>query len=1069
MGEGRRRSAACALVLAAAAACGGAGPRASVPEPATQVATTVEAGGLDVASATSTSVVGTDAADPSAVAPTAPLTLAPSTVSEGTSVEGTTTSVPVESTKDVSTDEEPGTVPESEPEPEPESAPADAIFDLGLVPEVEIDCGEPAEGTGTVDPSSGADGSWRRIRRDGGLTGRSPLVGDVSCPSVLWAKDLSARISLLELVVDGSDPQGIDLAGTGTFGNRWSVLSEFEVEGRRIDLDGDGWNTVDPTDYGKHRVGNLLEGPELERVSCDSGAFQTGAGGDDPLPCYLQRRDGRAWRTSWTSRPFAGFTNDMSTTGQPLVGDFDLDGEPEVAVLPWYDVHLLDLATGAVEATARYQADVYDPDDSTTGRAYGYFGAHDLGGDGRSEFVVMGDFEMFVSVLGWRDGRLVELWDHQIEAGTTLNRAVHDTGAAPVADLDGDGVAEIVTSVFNEDGDGEWHVVAFDGLTGRVRLDLAGRHLAGLRDVDGDGAVEALVSVTSGPATPEFGAVEVVGLVGDAPAVLWRQVGAGWARLDLPAFPTNVNSRSTWGRRAILGGWDLPVGADVAVRSEAGGGEVLLQFLRWRVDGFEVVGTALGPGLRLRGATPDGRLLAEATYRGPGVTVEADGVGLRLLYDGRMAVGDGPEATRGSLLTGAVVGTLAGTDSPTVVVEGVGGLLHGIRTDADGEPETAWTVAGRGMVSGSDVIVPGNGMASVALADVDGTGDLVVVAAMEGLDGRARLRALDGMGGERWSTTFDIPGSPPIWNVGGIIHWSSGYFRHPGREDVLVGVRRTKMHTDELHLLDGRTGELVWSRSRGGVYTGCDGASPSGAGGAHPAMVDVDGDGLDDVVNTYSSIFAIYDGADGSVLRNRWMTSWCPHEENVFTDGFLKHPLPVVLDGDGVRPGILLGGIDATIARLGLDGDVVWNTPMFGGSPRRTVQVALDLDGDGEREVLSVGHCAGGRSVQAFDAASGRQRWQLGLTAVCGSWEVPTHLVAVDLDGDGREEAFFTHQNVLYALEIEDDELRTAWTATFSPDSWSATLGTLAVGDVDGSGRPRLLVNTSSGHLYVVG
>ena len=45
----------------------------------------------------------------------------------------------------------------------------------------------------------------------------------------------------------------------------------------------------------------------------------------------------------------------------------------------------------------------------------------------------------------------------------------------------------------------------------------------------------------------------------------------------------------------------------------------------------------------------------------------------------------------------------------------------------------------------------------------------------------------------------------------------------------------------------------------------------------------------------------------------------------------------------------------------------------------------------------------------------------MDLGAVCSSWTVPTHVVTVDLDGDGRDEALFTYGNVLYAIGEDDD------------------------------------------------
>jgi hypothetical protein len=427
----------------------------------------------------------------------------------------------------------------------------------------------------------------------------------------------------------------------------------------------------------------------------------------------------------------------------------------------------------------------------------------------------------------------------------------------------------------------------------------------------------------------------------------------------------------------------------------------------------------------------------------------------------------------GSLLTGTVVGRLNG-GRPTVVAHRFGETVQALEVDTEsGLASAAWTAPGRGMVSGADTIVSNQrGFAAVALADVYGTGEHVVVVADKGSDGTAVLQALGGSGEVIWKTAFDVPGDPPIFNIGGLTNWTAGHFRDPNREDVLVAVRKTIMHSDQLHLLDGRNGDVLWTRQSGGVYSGCENAQETGAGGSHMAIFDWDGDGLDEILTTYSSLFAVYDGSDGSMLLNRWMTDWCPYPLQLFDQGFLNHPLPVAADflGNGSEQ-ILLAGIDSTIAVVEIGGDPIWHTEMFSGSPKRTMQGVGDFDDDGDLDLLSVGHCNGGDSeLQVFEASTGDLRWTMDLGAVCSSWTVPTHVVTVDLDGDGRDEALFTYGNVLYAIGEDDDGGgHLAWQATFAPDSWRALLGDLSIADVDGTGRPHVLVNTQSGHLYGIG
>lgn len=1004
--------------------------------------------------------------EPTAVKPTTVATVLPFTP-EPVFIATSTPTTKIES----STPTEPSG--DSSPKLSEPDAAEDNSF--ATVPDIEINCSINPD----VVESSASTGSgvWLQIRGDRALTGKSDLVGNIGCPKLLWSHDLGAQISLVELTLDSSVSSTLKLPTGGQYGNSWQTSNRFEMQGRMVDMDGDGKQETRPPDGGKVKVGDLLpERPGLEQVTCDSGEFQTGAGGQDPLPCYLMQVGGETPEILWTSQPFKGFTNNMSTTGQPIIGDFDADGEMEIAVLPWYDIQVLDLKTGSLEYTGNYQpadkgasvcwkSEICDP---TTGRPYGFFGAYDLGGDARSEFLILGDFEMFVSVLGWKGDELVELWDHQIEAGTTQNSAVHETGVSPVGDIDGDGLPEIVTSIYNETGDGRWHVIGFDGLTGEIKIDIADRHLASLGDIDSDHVFELFLTETRGAVIPDFGPIEIVSATGTDVSVIWRRDHLGFEKFDIPIFPDNVNSRSTWGRRTIfLDNSDKNGLITFITRSlSPHDSNVTLDFFQTAGDSLNPIASVTGPDLRLRGVDPTSDELK--------VVIQADATpsAQSLVYTGVSATLVSSERNGGLdprlFLTGSVIAPMQNNATPLIVVQGYDKTLYGLDVSSPtGAVEVIWSTSGRGMISGSDVIVPNQyGYASIAMADIRGNGKYIALAADKGEGGQAILKAIDHDGTSVWEATFNLPGDPPIWNVGGITHWTAGHFLDNSREDVLVSVRPTKMHSDHLYLLDGRTGETVWQREKGGRYS-CD--NVTGAGAGHVALVDWDNDGLDDIVDTYSGMFVIYSGKDGSMLRNRWTTSWCDDPLGLFEPGFLKHPLPVAEDflGDGTTQ-VLLSGIDAAIAVIDSVGNLSWSTDLFSGSPNGTMQGLGDTDSDGNLDIISVGHCnTPGSEIQVFEASTALIRWSVDINEICKRKYAPTHVVTGDIDGDGRDEFLFTHANVVYAFGEDGYGIgREEWRATFEKNT---VLGALAIADTNGSARPQIIVNTSSGHVIGLG
>ena len=72
----------------------------------------------------------------------------------------------------------------------------------------------------------------------------------------------------------------------------------------------------------------------------------------------------------------------------PLVGDFDGDGSKEIAILPFYQLKLLDAQTGKVKDSCRFNDN----------RSYGFHGIYDFNGDGKIEFLVEADFSKHVEM-----------------------------------------------------------------------------------------------------------------------------------------------------------------------------------------------------------------------------------------------------------------------------------------------------------------------------------------------------------------------------------------------------------------------------------------------------------------------------------------------------------------------------------------------------------------------------------------------------------------------------------------------------------------------------------------------
>lgn len=234
---------------------------------------------------------------------------------------------------------------------------------------------------------------------------------------------------------------------------------------------------------------------------------------------------------------------------------------------------------------------------------------------------------------------------------------------------------------------------------------------------------------------------------------------------------------------------------------------------------------------------------------------------------------------------------------------------------------------------------------------------------------------------------------------------------------------------------------------------------------------DWDGDGLDEVLSTLTSTYAVYDGDNATLLLNRWTDGACNTPGQIFSQPVPETALPVVADFLGAgREQILYGKNEGTMALLDFSGDPIWHTPYYDGMHFQTLQGVGDLDGDGQLDILVAGHCGRPRQeIQKYDATTGAVQWTLPMPTAC-EWPGPKAVAMGDLDGDGRDEALVMNGNVLHAIgEGSRGKGEFLWRATFEPHFGWTEHGYPVIADVDGTGKPQILMNTTSGYLYGLG
>ena len=183
-------------------------------------------------------------------------------------------------------------------------------------------------------------------------------------------------------------------------------------------------------------------------------------------------------------------------------------------------------------------------------------------------------------------------------------------------------------------------------------------------------------------------------------------------------------------------------------------------------------------------------------------------------------------------------------------------------------------------------------------------------------------------------------------------------------------------------------------------------------------------------------------GPGGSLA---WMADWTA-----------AYTLPILGPfGPGGAWAILRAGGIHGLELLDGDGTTIWRTEADLWEFASSVPAVGDPSGRGEQVLGAVTR---GGAFTAVDVATGRTRWTLEL----GCAPNDTSVIAVDIDGDGRDEFIvgLPDGRLLCIGEDGNSQGRVAWTVAFD-----AAVANHIVVDLDGDGVAELVIATADGQV----
>ncbi|HAB19528.1 MAG TPA: VCBS repeat-containing protein [Verrucomicrobiota bacterium] len=916
-------------------------------------------------------------------------------------------------------------------------------------------------------------GDWPSYRRDGGLSGFSPLRGSLAqAPREVWHVDLGGALANVEsarvedLTGDGIDdlvriradrlicqdlrgkllwqsdglsaPKLIDLRDFADDGGRGLLVEDDTgTEVRTWMIDGRTGQKVELARrrnvFGyRHRVSRILSGVRgLQYCYWWDGQ-------DNELTGPIAH--GYLWSfEDGVSRPRVRFQVDvqgMIYSAQNLFADMDSDGEVEMAMVSHEQVWIYDLKNGRQKAFGKWEPSI---------RSYSSAMALlSLTPGSLPSLLMINPHIPGLEVISWDGAKAARTWkvltgpeENQYQQQVQIREALPD----PFLDLNNDGRLEILALITNEHGDGQARLAIFDAITGSRLLDQPGIVILAVDELDGDGIPEVVLQ--------EGTKLCLANWDGHRLNDRWQESGA---------VAEVVAGASE--RRLALGSTTGPQVNPVLRRETVGSRAFVLQFggERWSCrlapQGKLEKLHRLDETKSLESTAADQLLRDTWNWEGPTLVTRSN----------RQEVARYTLPTRRTYMAPpSLVGSLDG--QKRIIVRDAEGTLFSLAADGTDR---------RPLVRRSPAFTHADGLyythlGSASLCDLDGDGVDELVACTRDEAGEASVVLVDGKGVVKRRI------KPPEGTVQFALGPSGSLGEGNGRWFVIRCTRR--FDRDTVAAYEGRTGRQLWLRD---AYN-TQGRTMKFVLHSPAAVYDYDHDGAEDLITLSENFYGVI-----SVRDNRDLVKASDITASL-KGHWPAYGTPILLPVRGRPPHVFLSRAYAGIFVADLEGRPVWHYGLSRDTTPRNHGGIADLDGDGQAEIVTA---QADGLLRAFSAEptlekcaicppvenagpgnrAGKIRWTFQVPGPIGplnhtNQNSDQDFASADLDGDGRVEVLLGGgDGKLYALK----EVNGAGTVLWSLDL-GRRVGSPILADLDDDGKAEILVPTEDGRVHCLG